>query len=178
MRLSNCVNLVQKISAFTLVYFFSFSSYQAQIIPDKTLVNNSRVNSGYSVCNQDSNPFDNFNEFSIFASKFSIFDSQGQIENVFNPSYLAAANLTLSNYLAISSVLNSRSIEYFDKFAELASFGKGINKLKTSLVFNTRVLFKANSDCNKCEELWQRHGIIACNSLYCDGCDRCSNINP
>ena len=166
MRLSNCVNLAQKISAFALVYFFSFSSYQAQIIPDETLVNNSRVNSGYSVCNQNSNLFDNFNEFSIF-------DSQLQIKNVFDATQLAAASITLSEYLQLSGVQRSMAQSLALKGIDLASFTQNLEGAFQLGQFANLIASSNNCDrefCNK-YPIHIRCGGSLVNT--CGGCDEC-----
>lgn len=90
---------------------------------------------------------------------------------------LASAYLTLSDYLAISSVLQERSVEYFDLAIEFAFLTKGTNKLEAFFFHNKSDSFTphslTSSDCQKCSRLIEAMGRRACRSRCCRGCEIC-----
>ncbi|MGK7952061.1 MAG: hypothetical protein AB4368_25570 [Xenococcaceae cyanobacterium] len=97
MKLSHLLNLAQKIGVFTLIYFFSSSSYRAQIVTAENLANNSSADSVNSVCNKDITLLNDFDTFAFSTNTLAMFEGEVQ----------AAANLVLGEYLQLSCVLAS-----------------------------------------------------------------------
>ena len=88
-------------------------------------------------------------------------------------SQLAAANITLSNYLQLSAIQRALSESLGFKSIDLVFFARNIQR-----TFSLSQLAFRNSSseiCNECEDMFQHYGYIICEVFAnkCRNCDRC-----
>ncbi len=153
MKLSNLLNLAQKIGLFTLIYFFSSSSYQAQIVTAENLTNSASADSVNTVCNKDSTFLNSFDTIALATNTLAMSEGKFSVEN---------------NFSSLSRKTNSQKITaQFSVLTQEKTLAEVFPLGQFPILIASK---RCDSDCPPYPEL--------CTRRWRDKCGGCPECNP